>query len=919
VYDPPGVPVSDALTKLVELAEQRHRDPLVSLEGATALLRTTAGFQVEATAYQVIGLAQFELSRVGDAVTNLRRAVAVSVDHDWPDGEATSRAHLAISLLALGDGVGAEREITAAEAHPSPSVRGLVAARRALVLHRTGRFNEALVAYQRALRWLEEVDDRPGVALVHLNRGILYAYQGHHQAALENLAAAEATFRARDLPRLLAMATHNMGFALTRLGRLPDALGAFDRAEAAFAALGNPDRMVAVAEADRCEALLLAGLVAEAREAATRAVKALVAVGDVAHLMEGRLLLARVLLVAGDYRAASAEATEAARRFASAGRLPWAALARYVAVQAEVLESEDQAMPPPGLLRRCQRIAAELDAQGWPVESVHARTYAGRLALVLGRPAVARAELSQAVAARRRGTADLRAQAWHAAALLRLADGDRPGALRALNRGMAVVDEYRASLGATELRSHAASYGTDLARLGIRLALEGGRAVDVLRWAERWRAGALRRPPVRPPDDERLASALTELRQAQAELRAAALEAAAASPTAGRAADRQAASRAGARTALLRARIAELERSVRSQTRQAHDDATATGRVDLGAIRAALGTRCLVEYVSVEGHLHAVTVTRDRVRLHHLGAAPVEDEKRYLLFAIRRLWSSRSQGLATRALADTAARLDAMLIGPLRIPPEIPLVIVPTGILHGLPWSALPSLATRPTTIAPSAALWVGEGERDLPSGEAGARSVALVAGPQLPGADDEVRQLATVYPDAQVLVGAAASAGAVLAALERADVAHLAAHGRFRADSPLFSSVLLADGPVTVYDLERLRRAPGTVILAACDAAASVVRAGDELLGTAAALIGLGVRTVVAPVMPVPDGTTAPFMVALHRRLQAGDPPAAALAAARAGQDQAVAGAFICVGCDDAGGRGDRAGRSGDGGVVVG
>jgi CHAT domain-containing protein len=140
------------------------------------------------------------------------------------------------------------------------------------------------------------------------------------------------------------------------------------------------------------------------------------------------------------------------------------------------------------------------------------------------------------------------------------------------------------------------------------------------------------------------------------------------------------------------------------------------------------------------------------------------------------------------------------------------------------------------------------------------------------------------------------------MAALESADVAHLAAHGRFRADSPLFSSVLLADGPVTVYDLERLCCAPRTVVLASCDAAVSAVRAGDELLGTAAALIGLGVRSVVAPVMPVPDGSTTPFMVALHQRIRAGARPAEALAAARAGQDQAVAAAFICIGCDDAG-----------------
>ncbi len=377
-----------------------------------------------------------------------------------------------------------------AEARASANNRGLVAARRALVLHRTGQFGAALAAYQKALRWLEEVDDQTGVGLVCLNLGILYAYQGHHGSALEYLTKAERIFCDRDLPRLVAMTTHNMGFALTRLGNLPDALAAFDRAEEAFAALGNSDRLVAVGEADRCEALLLAGLVAEARDSADRAVRALVAIGDQAHLTEGRLLLARALLLGGDYLAAAAAATRAAREFASASRLPWAALAQYVAIQAEILEVEDQAVPAPGLLPRCRRIAAELDARGWPVESVHVRTFAGRIALALGRPAVARAELAQAVAARSRGH---RRPASPGVARRGPAPAGRRqpgGARRALSRGLAVVDEHRASLGATELRIHAASYGTDLARLGLRLALEEGHAVDVLRWSERWRAGA---------------------------------------------------------------------------------------------------------------------------------------------------------------------------------------------------------------------------------------------------------------------------------------------------------------------------------------------------------------------------------------------------------------------------------------------
>jgi CHAT domain-containing protein len=481
---------------------------------------------------------------------------------------------------------------------------------------------------------------------------------------------------------------------------------------------------------------------------------------------------------------------------------------------------------------------------------------------------------------------------------------------------MAVVDEYQASLGATELRAHASSLATDLARLGMGLALEERRAVDVLRWAERWRAGALSRPPVRPPDDDLLAAHLVELRQAQSDLRTAALGAPGVSEKAGpqkagpQKTGREKGATAASRTMALRAQIAELEKAIRDQTRQAPDHAVATGRIEVAALRLALGPRCLVEYVALEGHLYAVTVSRDRTRLHDLGTSMVDDEKRYLLFALRRLWSSPLRRGAEDALAATAARVDAMLMTPLGLPPDAPLVVIPTGVLHGLPWSALPSVANRPTVVAPSAALWLGtaaQGHRppedSPPSGgrdRSKRRSAALVAGPGLPGADREVALIAEMYPGTVPLTGALATADAAMAALGTADVAHLAAHGRFRSDSPMFSSVLLADGPVTVYDLERLSHAPTVVVLASCDAAVSAVQLGDELLGTAAALIGIGVRSVIGPVMAVPDGATAAFMVALHRRLQAGDPPATALVSARAGQDRAIGDAFICIGCND-------------------
>jgi CHAT domain-containing protein len=151
---------------------------------------------------------------------------------------------------------------------------------------------------------------------------------------------------------------------------------------------------------------------------------------------------------------------------------------------------------------------------------------------------------------------------------------------------------------------------------------------------------------------------------------------------------------------------------------------------------------------------------------------------------------------------------------------------------------------------------------------------------------------------------GAAASVDKVLTAMSTADVVHLAAHGRLRADNPLFSSVLLADGPLVLYDLEGLGRAPGTVVLAACESARAVVRTGDELLGLSATLLTRGTSQLIGSVIPVPDAATAPLMVAFHRRLAAGQQAAEALAQAQVemthGGDPlalAASAGFICIG----------------------
>jgi len=295
-----------------------------------------------------------------------------------------------------------------------------------------------------------------------------------------------------------------------------------------------------------------------------------------------------------------------------------------------------------------------------------------------------------------------------------------------------------------------------------------------------------------------------------------------------------------------------------------------------------------------------VTLVGGLLGLQELHPVDTSTELEWLRFSLSRLARGRlSAAQRTAALANAnaaAAALDHSLVEPL-LPAigDAPLVVVPTGGLHALPWSALPSIRGRPVAVAPSLSQWLALDARR----RSRRRKTALVAGPRLRHAKAEIADIAPLFGDATVLRGRGATADAVLAALDGASLAHLACHGRFRADSPLFSSLELADGPLNALDLQGLRRAPDVLVLSACDVALSERHAGDELLGLSAALLAMGTRTIVASVVPVPDRAVRRLLLAFHSELAAGAAPATALAGAQAGlrgNSAALAG-FVCLG----------------------
>ena len=851
-----------ALTQAGALADAEEAlrlaalDPRGALRLATrALAQPGHGAEAGSVAERALGIAHRELLDVPSARRHLRRAVRLAERADLPVRAGEARLSLALELLHDGRPRAALRELDAASGLVGDA-HAQVHNQLAAVYARLGRYVVARVAATRALAIAERGDDPSLVALVLGNRGIMAAYCG-------DLAAAEADLRrAVALSRSLGEAlgaldgVHNLAWVLSRKGDLPAALELFDEAERGIRELDVP---VAPYRLDRAEALLAAGLPSEAGSLADAAAEELRRGGLDVLLPEAQLLAARSWLAAGDPGAAVARARTARRAARRQGRRGWAAAA------AAVVAAGTAAGPPSRRsLRSCLEAAESVAGTGWREAALEARLVTGRLAERLGDLAVADASYAAVAEARRRGPARTRLLGWTAQARRSALLGDRRAALRACDAGLRLAHEHAATLGATDMHAAAAGSAADLGRLGVRLARDAGDPDLLLRWSERSRATSLHRPPVRPPADSEQAADLAALRAVVAEVAALHLE--------GHDDDGR-----------LRARQAALEEAVRRRSRHARGSGSAlTAAPAPGELRRLLDGRPAHVLVEDDQRLLALRVGPRTTELRDLGpAATAQLEARHLAFALRR--QVLGDDGATQQVAVAASRLAAAL-GVDDVANDC--VVVPTGPLHAVPWSLLPGTSGHAVEVAPSLALWA------RPPAPSTGRRVA-VSGPGLPAAPDEVRAV----PEATVLVDATAEE--VLAAVDGADLAHLACHAVFRPDNPLFSALLLSDGPLTVYDLQRLDRAPATVLLSACDSGRNAVRAGDELLGLAAALFALGTRHVVASVVPVGDAAAAALMAAWHAAAGTGLGPAAALAVAQrsvAAPHRPTASAFVCL-----------------------
>ncbi|MCW2911687.1 MAG: sle [Actinomycetia bacterium] len=827
-------------------------------------------------AHQAAGIVLRDIGDVNAGVRELRAALRLARRTGSAEREADVLGSLGTALVHAGrtaDGLAAfDRAIRLS----SGVLRGRVLHRRGIVLWILGRFPAALNDFRRAVSALQRAGDQVWTARALSGRGLVYLGLGSPARADADFVAAGRLYAGTGQELEAVHTVFNRATVAFRSGDLPAALSFLDEAAFRYGSLNVPTPFLSL---DRCAVLLAAGLASEALAEADAAI------GDIEQIHGQSTKKAELLLMAANCALAAAQPQAALDRARTAYRLFQSQQSAWGQAHAGLALAQARHAAGPvsaQLLRAASQAAVRLEALG-SAEATQAHLLGGRVALDLGRRDEADRHLSTA-AQSRRGPEMARASGWLCEALRAEAAADPRRLLAACRRGLAVLDEFQFTLGASELRAQATAHGAELAVLAQRHAVRAHRPRLLLTWSERWRATALAVPPVRPPAGAGFADSLAALREITGRL--------------------EDARRQGRPSAALQRQQQRLERSVRATSLRARGAPnSAHSVVNIPQLLDQLGTAQLIEIIDLDGVLHVLSCGAGRVRQFTAGrtehAIRASDFAR---FALRRLARSRPGDNLDGALGILRAvgpQLQDALLGPAAGDlGDRPVVVVPPGKLHAIPWALIPALSGRAFSVAPSAGAWLRAHSASPPSRP----HVTLARGPGLVTEGAEVPLIAHLYDDVTVLGGAEATAGRVLSALDGAWLGHIAAHGSFRADSPMFSSLRMCDGPLTVYDFEQLDRAPYRLVLSSCDSGVQAPAGADELLGLVSSLLPLGTAGIAASVVPVNDYAVVPLMVGLHRYLRAGHNLAESMCNVRLDLtgdqiQQATASSFVTLG----------------------
>jgi len=802
------------------------------------------------------------------------------------------------------------------------------------VLNELGRHDDAVA---RGLAVLDVLDRTPDLgatpeqewwlrATVHRNISVCHTFAGRHAQALQQGRAAEEAYRRAGMVSEVASLRQNTGEQLLDLGQVHEALERFDEAASAFRKTGQTlyearclvdigrasaqigrwreglqafdtargllERLDMRADLDQlllssAEAWLGLGLHDEALVAYREAEGSLRRSGQTHYL-------ARVLTGSGvalartgrltDAEEALAEATDLHRR---EGNVPL--LAQVLVETADVHARRADLAPA----REMVDEAVELLAGGeWTTQLLYAHLRAADLAMAGDRDLAAAYRHLTAAArlVRPLGLPPLQYRVDARLGRLRRLQGDDDGARAALRSATRVVEDLRATLPTEAMRaSFLRDAATPYADL-VALELAAGDALAALSAAERSKSRALADLLARVHRRDGAGDPLPQLSALHGELMATYNELLRDDP------DLAPDARARRRAAL-RAQATQTEAALRAERLRAPvtqaDPISAPRDVAELVNRLPLDLAVLAYHVVDDDRVVAFTVHRGTVtataQVTELGRV------RRLLRQLDAQWQRTRVGatFTSRHTARLAAgarlvlrELYDELVRPLGGLPEADrLVVVPHGPLHEVPFHALHDgerwLVERyQTSLSPSINVLVDMLGRPRAEGPALVLAVPDDAATEV---QTEAEVVSRALPGARLRSGPEADVRALCAEAPGSSVVHIACHGLFRPENPVFSALRLGDGWLTAAQLAEIDLTGSLVTLSACESGRTrSVGAGDEVIGLARSALGAGAAAVVVSLWLVNDEATADLMARVYELLGSGRSPAAALRAAQ-------------------------------------
>ena len=323
----------------------------------------------------------------------------------------------------------------------------------------------------------------------------------------------------------------------------------------------------------------------------------------------------------------------------------------------------------------------------------------------------------------------------------------------------------------------------------------------------------------------------------------------------------------------------------------------------LDELRATLAAdETAVEYFITGDEISAFIASRADIRLarHVASRREVETALAALRFQLEKFnygaaYADTHFGQLKRAADGHLTNLYQALLAPLgRHLAGDKLIFIPHGALHYLPFHALRDNGTYlvedyEISYAPSAAvlrLCREKSGRRQPEGRAKTApakpAVDLVAlgvvESGTPSIEEEIRALAAIFPDSVQLTGEAATGENLKRYAPEARFLHLASHGYFRRDNPMFSFLKLADANLNFYSLLDFRLRAELVTLSACHTGVNAIFPGDELHGLMRGFLYAGAPSLVMSLWAVHDQSTTVFMREMYEQINAGQSKRAAL-----------------------------------------